>query len=66
MEIIAPGSKVTIGDKFDAVVLAISIRQASVQYEVAWWNGNDRKSAWLEANEVTPGEVKPLVIGFRS
>jgi len=34
-------------------ILAICIRAAGLTYEVAWWDGATRHTAWLSSAEVT-------------
>jgi hypothetical protein len=54
------GSPVYIGDHIEATILAISIYEHNrVSYQVAWWDGNTRKTDWLESFEVQPhkGEI---------
>lgn len=37
----------------------------NVSYRVVWWNGNDRRSEWLIADEVTTvPDQKRQTIGF--
>lgn len=64
MEVIKPGSKVLIAGNVDATILTVSIRHDSVSYEVVWWSGLTRTTAWLEPFEITIGELTPLLIGF--
>jgi hypothetical protein len=66
LQVFAPGSKVKIAAAEDAVVTIVSVRTGGfVCYEVAWWNGNSRCTAWLEAFEVTPAAgTERMSLGF--
>jgi len=67
MNLIPNQTKVKFKDG-DAVgkTSAITIRgKNDIQYEVVIWNNNDRKSIWVNANEIQPAEERqPLKIGF--
>lgn len=67
IEVFQIGSPVYIGEHIEAKVLAISIYEHNrVSYQVVWWDGNTRKTDWLESFEVQPhkGEITKLCIGF--
>lgn len=70
ISIIPPGANVRIGgsseDEFAGVVCQACIREGgAVQYQVAWWNGRERRCEWLEACEVvTAQEAARQEIGF--
>ena len=60
-----PLSTVQLAGEIQAVVLAVLVRSGySVQYEVAWWANAERKTAWVEACEVTPLRGPELTVGF--
>lgn len=67
MEIYQPGTKVTI-NKFDGVILTVelspTINGVFPLYNVAWWSGATRNTAWLREFEFTSQEPKRK-IGFR-
>lgn len=69
MLLYAPGYPVEIGmgeDKFQAIVIAVAIHSHGAQYQVAWWNGRERKEAWLREYEIAPldhGATK-VKVGF--
>ena len=67
MTLHAPGTPVAIGPDAStpATVLAITITGAerAVTYQVAWWDGSDRETAWLSSHEVTSAEPE-MRIGF--
>lgn len=50
----AIGAKVKIGPDFKTtgLVTGICIREMHLQYEVVWWNGDERVQKWLENYEV--------------
>ena len=62
-----PDTTVEIGPKADpvvALVLAVSIRDDGVQYEVVWWL-NGRQTAWLSECEVRArNDTRTVKIGF--
>lgn len=67
IEIIAPGSDVTIGKDVRALVLQVAIKRGSrVEYEVAWWDGRRRVTDWLLDTEVSadPSAVNHHTVGF--
>lgn len=73
MNLIKPGTRVELGysrDKFTARVLAACIRgpELGVQYEVAWFSGRERKTAWVESDEIRRHDEAEgqLSIGFRA
>lgn len=68
---IQPGSFVEIdgmaAPTVQGKVLAVTVRESGVAgYEVAWWSGGTRYTAWVEPSEITPslGEPSPIRIGF--
>jgi hypothetical protein len=66
MEIIRPGATVTIGDEIEALVTQVCIRECDhVSYQCVWWDGNNRKTQWLEECEVDAHQVSHAMIGFR-
>jgi len=52
----APESTVCLGEGLTGVVLEICIKSSGNQYRVVWWDGNNRKSEWLEECELTAHE----------
>lgn len=67
IEVFQVGSPVIIGDHIEATILTICIyNQLRITYQVAWWDGNTRKSEWLEEDEVKShrGEVT-MRVGFK-
>ena len=66
--VVALGAKVLIGEKIEGQVIAISIRAGGVTYEVAWWDGNTRSTAWCVATEFSVKNGEPVIsrIGFAS
>lgn len=61
MEIYQPGTKVTV-NKLDGLILKVEISPA-ILYEVAWWSGTSRSTAWLNEFEFST-EKKKSKIGF--
>ena len=57
------GTSVKIGKDIQAIIIGIAIYPRSVEYKVAWWNGRDRKEAWVNCVEVTQIQVA-RIIGF--
>lgn len=67
LNVLAPGTKIIVGDSIAAVVLRVSISAESrVTYECAWWNGNQLNREYLEEFQVTPSDTgqTTLAIGF--
>lgn len=66
--VIAPGSKVRIGDDIPAFVTAVSINATGrVLYNVSWWNGRMHEEKWLECFELhRTEETKTTKIGFHA
>jgi hypothetical protein len=68
VEVIAPGTRVVIGDqKIDGHVSAVTITGGGqVEYKVYWWEGGSRHEEWVTAAEVTryAEPTTPLRIGF--
>lgn len=62
-----PGSEVNLGKDLKGIVSQVNIAgQGLVRYEVAWWDGNDRKTAWLEAHEIVSAPAaSALRVGFQ-
>lgn len=47
-----PGSRVAVNG-VEAKVIGLTVRDDRVaSYEVSWWAGRERKTAWVEACEV--------------
>lgn len=67
---IAPGDACWIGE-IECVVNQVCVRDGgpsgySVQYQVVWWSGRERRCEWVDEHEVKP--ISPngpfLKIGF--
>lgn len=67
MEVYIPGFEVTLKGGVKATVISIEIkstRLAGVTYQVAWWDGRTRMTAWISPPEINDGEYK-TTIGFK-
>ncbi len=69
MEVIQPGSRVSVGDaegRFEAFVAAVQIgMNGSVNYRCSWWIGREFKDMWIDGPLVQDADDKPpLSIGF--
>jgi hypothetical protein len=69
VEIVPIGSFVNLvtgGEPQRAQVTAVQIRERNkVTYEVVWWSGATRSTAWVESCEVTAlGDDRPVAVGF--
>ena len=66
IEVIPPGAIVLVGKEIAGRVVQVCIQKnKSVQYQVSWFDGNDRKLQWLEDFEVMPfKEEDKMKIGF--
>ena len=63
------GTEVLIGENIQGRITGIGIRDnkgVTLRYEIEWWNGRDRKEAWIPAIEVLPKSDAPglIRIGF--
>ena len=69
MTLHTPGTPVAIGPDgcTPATVLAVTITGAerAVTYQVSWWDGSDRETAWLSSHEVHT-EPADHTVGFIS
>lgn len=67
IEVIKPGDAVKLND-LDAMVLQVCIQsQDRISYEVAWYSGSTRNTAWVSDFEIgKTGKSKSLKIGFQS
>lgn len=65
IEVIHPGSRVTIGGDVEALVLAVMIMTDGVQYKVAWWDGRERREEWIDPAEIGSGEGEMVKVGFK-
>lgn len=71
IEVYDTGTKVKIGaygDMVPGIVTAVAIYDWGVQYQVAWWNGRDRKSEWLNHLELkfdAEAEGNKREVGFK-
>jgi len=60
LSVMAPGSSVEIGPESDpirATVKQVCLNGENIDYEVVWWNGGTRTTAWLTSGEVRPGDA---------
>lgn len=67
MELYIPGTEVTLKGGIKALIISIEIksqRLAGVSYQVAWWDGRTRMTAWISPPEINDGELK-TTIGFK-
>ncbi len=44
---------------------ATAIELYRVVYEVAWWSGRERKTSWVEHNELAVNDSELRAVGFR-
>jgi len=67
IEVISPGSKVTIGEDITATILSVTIEPGgAVSYKAAWWSGRTRYQETIDASEVseTVDATNYLGVGF--
>jgi hypothetical protein len=69
LDVFAVGSQVEVGfggHWVDALVTAVTVRTGGrVSYELSWWSGTNRTSAWAEECEVRPKSSTGLTtLGF--
>jgi len=66
IEVIKPGTKVILAKDIDALIVGAYINSdTSVNYEVAWWDKNDRKTCFLRPAEFTVGEKETVRIRLK-
>lgn len=65
--VLAIGTPVHIADDIKATVTTISIHDDNyVTYEVVWWDGRTRNTAWVEEFEIAKLEhSQSTLIGFK-
>lgn len=68
LKVLAPGTRVIIGDDIHALVTQVLISADNhIQYQCSWWDGRQRNLEWLEAEECAANESAERVgIGFAS
>lgn len=68
LEIIRPGSPVTIAETIPGYVTSVMIGTCrAVKYEVSWWDGRNHKCEWFPEFQVevrTRESASKLRIGF--
>lgn len=66
MDIYKPGSEVKFVDSglTGIVNCACLYAHGGILYEIAYWQGGDRKTCWVNPQEIMSGEEKKKV-GFR-
>lgn len=66
LNVYIPDTKVTIGDGIDGAIISLEITsKCAVRYQVAWWNGQERRTAWMNDDEFVVNEHEvQLAIGF--
>ena len=63
LNVIKPGTLVKLGGH-QALVLGVTVDTSlRARYEVVWWSSADRKTAWVDALELS-GATDNLPIGF--
>lgn len=67
--VIAPGTPVKIGpagDRFEATITAVQVREDGVRYLVAWFDGRQRREEYVMPTEVcvTEFQVSTTRVGF--
>ncbi|MEO1527997.1 MAG: hypothetical protein AAFX06_21405 [Planctomycetota bacterium] len=63
VEVIPVGSTVSIGDGIEGRITQIGISASGVTYEVTWWNGRTRVTAWISELEIENAATRQP-IGF--
>ena len=66
IEILDPGTIVTLRNKVDATITATIIRPGNhIEYECAWWNGFERRIAIVQDTEIVcNNDTSFKLIGF--
>lgn len=64
IEIVRPGSKVDLAG-LSAHVAQVCITDAlAITYEVVWWSGAERRTAWGSPAQITNAKAERTTIGF--
>lgn len=64
LKIWMPGTQVDVGP-FAAIVDQVCIHSEDhITYQVEWWYDNERKSAWVRADEIL-GKAEQRKLGFK-
>lgn len=64
LEIIKPGSKATLHDVVEVVVLSASISADGILYKVAWMDSRTRHEEWVASRELSEA-LHRQPVGFR-
>lgn len=65
LKIYRVGTKIKIGKNIEATINGAAIYGGNrVQYQVVYWDGNDRKCEWIEGFEVDGPYEELRQIGF--
>lgn len=70
LRLLQPETKVEFGPEGDTIAgairqICINGPHRAVSYEVVYWAGSDRKTVWLDANEVREVNGARVSIGFK-
>jgi len=68
IEVLSIGTPVTIDGDLPATIRRIEIRGVEhnlISYECVWWDGRNRKAAWLERDEFTSEPTIPVNVSFK-
>lgn len=64
IEVYQPGLGVEIGEGVKARIAQVAISETGLQYEVVWWSGDTRQSAWVAPSEINAPPVEKKKISF--
>ena len=62
---LAPGTPVRVASEYDGVIRQVCFGLAGTLYEVGWFIGGERQTAWLNESEFTTESVARARIGFK-
>lgn len=66
MKVHKPGSYLLLHSEQKVQVLSVQIKESGVTYEVMWWSGETRNTAWISECEILK-QIAPaakLQVGF--
>ena len=67
MQVWPCGTTCIVGDDVNATIRTISINPEGVSYELMWWQGRDRKTAWFYDSEFEVNNgTRKATLGFNS
>lgn len=63
-DVLPPGTPAVMNGDIHVHITAVTIRSSGLLYEVSWYVGAERRTAWVEPFEITT-DTPPTRIGFK-